>query len=1054
MTAKLRLIVFVVLAAVTGVFHAVASASLNSIILSQNYSSQYSQYPTDAVETGTSKMHLTVTPGAVWDLKVLDGGSAFYLYSTSLWIGGILGGDTLVSTGLITDLTPPDNAFTYGELYPAGYPDSSRSIYPLSVPGLTSYQVILDDEERAHMMPTQNDFFRHRHIPLHLGVSFRAHISNEFPFKGICLLDFTIRNQGTATIRNAWVGVEFDGDIGPDLTYTGWDDDLAGSLRDIHTAYFIDNEGDVVGTSDNPIIQYPDAIALRPLYSSQPATDTNFNWWENSVYDAHVDFGPRLRGTPQDPFRDYNSGTYGVPDGDVNRYYLLRHREWDFDQVMSDVIGTNDPVWNTPPDWVNLRAVSLGADTRAVLSIGPFELAPDSSLRVIYALFVGDLVHVDWRNNHNLVNADYQQFYSNLNFKMLRRTADDAVSLVRQLVDPRRPPLSFAADSVHADSAWLSWEPTCLPEVTDYALYLSPATREELLNPATVLPVAEEHDWRGATRILVSGGRYDTLITGLEPGRPYIAALAHVTVDGEGTKSDPIVIGTSNQSLVPAPPVFDRQFLHYSKSDSRVTISWQPSPDAHVSYYKIYKTDDSALAANKYHPFWTDDSAVVPFAPAYRARTPEGTYWYYELRPRDSVSSSVTQYVDTVPDSTAFYWVSAVTKPGFESEFSSTLQVEPVPPVARDILLVFGTPLSDDDYILTQNVRRHLEDILGNYVFDIYNWTDTNYFSGPCPDGYCVDWSDLAKYRLVLFQEYPQPKILPKATSPAHRLLTRLMESGRRVAYFGIPPGKRIIAMNRPDTLLIYDSASFESREMGIDSLSLQSWPAKYDVFGAIDTLAGFNGADPAAPGWPGLSIGTVNDKVRGFFKLIFTVDSVLPLVPAVFPDTNARVVYSYRSGFPATSRLRGLPCGVAASDNGDTLFTFTFPLWSLDLESGAALIDRLIDGIPTRPSQSPAHTQNIPASFSLYANYPNPFNSSTVISFELFKARRVSLDLFNVLGARIRTLIGEQSLPPGVHSVTWNGVNDDGQPVASGVYFYRLHTDAGDATRRLILIK
>lgn len=75
---------------------------------------------------------------------------------------------------------------------------------------------------------------------------------------------------------------------------------------------------------------------------------------------------------------------------------------------------------------------------------------------------------------------------------------------------------------------------------------------------------------------------------------------------------------------------------------------------------------------------------------------------------------------------------------------------------------------------------------------------------------------------------------------------------------------------------------------------------------------------------------------------------------------------------------------------------------------------------------------------FTLYPNYPNPFNPSTTIRFTLPQQAKVKLEIFNILGQRVRTLVDEKKLS-GNYRVTWDGRNSSGQQVASGVYLYRL---------------
>lgn len=94
-----------------------------------------------------------------------------------------------------------------------------------------------------------------------------------------------------------------------------------------------------------------------------------------------------------------------------------------------------------------------------------------------------------------------------------------------------------------------------------------------------------------------------------------------------------------------------------------------------------------------------------------------------------------------------------------------------------------------------------------------------------------------------------------------------------------------------------------------------------------------------------------------------------------------------------------------------------------------------------------------LPTDFALYQNYPNPFNAGTVISFALPEASRVALSIYNTVGQRVATLV-DQTLPAGDHNVHWDGRDDSGNEVASGVYFYRLDTDNKTVSKRMVLLK
>lgn len=93
------------------------------------------------------------------------------------------------------------------------------------------------------------------------------------------------------------------------------------------------------------------------------------------------------------------------------------------------------------------------------------------------------------------------------------------------------------------------------------------------------------------------------------------------------------------------------------------------------------------------------------------------------------------------------------------------------------------------------------------------------------------------------------------------------------------------------------------------------------------------------------------------------------------------------------------------------------------------------------------------PTSFALYQNYPNPFNSTTCISYSLDKSGSVILDIYNIKGRKIRKLVDEAKNTD-AHSIVWDGLDDQGQTLAGGVYFYRLKSGSAMLTRKMLLLK
>lgn len=97
--------------------------------------------------------------------------------------------------------------------------------------------------------------------------------------------------------------------------------------------------------------------------------------------------------------------------------------------------------------------------------------------------------------------------------------------------------------------------------------------------------------------------------------------------------------------------------------------------------------------------------------------------------------------------------------------------------------------------------------------------------------------------------------------------------------------------------------------------------------------------------------------------------------------------------------------------------------------------------------------SNSLPDQFSLSQNYPNPFNPATNIDFALPHSGLVKLDIFNILGQTVATLVNRE-MDAGQYSIRWEGSDNGGRPVASGIYFYRLSSGTFSRTIRMVLLK
>lgn len=133
---------------------------------------------------------------------------------------------------------------------------------------------------------------------------------------------------------------------------------------------------------------------------------------------------------------------------------------------------------------------------------------------------------------------------------------------------------------------------------------------------------------------------------------------------------------------------------------------------------------------------------------------------------------------------------------------------------------------------------------------------------------------------------------------------------------------------------------------------------------------------------------------------------------------------------------------------------TSTADLWIFNPADDLAPAQIKNAAIPLSASLIEALTASeLPVTYSLDQNFPNPFNLETEITYQIPEAGRVNLFIYNSLGQKIRMLV-EQNQPAGKYRVHWNGLNAQGLEVPSGIYFYQMITNEFTAVKKLLLIK
>jgi hypothetical protein len=140
----------------------------------------------------------------------------------------------------------------------------------------------------------------------------------------------------------------------------------------------------------------------------------------------------------------------------------------------------------------------------------------------------------------------------------------------------------------------------------------------------------------------------------------------------------------------------------------------------------------------------------------------------------------------------------------------------------------------------------------------------------------------------------------------------------------------------------------------------------------------------------------------------------------------------------------------LTAIDSGD-MFTVPTPGGVTVELLEVQLSDRY--GAPIPAIWAASGVETVPNHYFLDQNYPNPFNAGTVIGFALPEASHVKVTVFNVLGQTVRVL-SDQEMVAGLRQVSWDGCDGNGNTAASGLYFYRVTTAYGDASRKMVLLR
>ncbi len=487
-----------------------------------------------------------------------------YLFEAGLWVGGMVDGDTLVSTANM-DWPPRD------ELRP-----------PLSSPPVFT-DTLGDEEFRSVVFDTltdpsivNDDEIDGVHRPLPIRVELVTRLVDEPAFGQGLIVEATITNIGTQLVEDLWMGWHADADVGLYSRSNRWRDDLSGfrdtmvdidgNNYDIAAAWSADNDGDPDSTTLLFTDESPTKLFGVMYLGSTPALPmASFNWWQVAFVQAY-DWGPS-----RDPADTNSDGGFGRMQGDAARYDRMANGEIDYDQVYSALNFTADG-WTPPTETSIATDIANGTDTRFLLTRGAIDLAPGETITTAWAFALGHSFHTDPLNFTDHFDAvDPESFVAGLNFAPFDSTVARLIELWETdfRAAPVGPPPDVHIASWSDSTATVAWSSKATQRLAGFTVYRS----------------LDSTSFTGSP--IANIDRDDTTFTdsGLSQTSRYFYVVRSVDSLGrEGIPSPPV-------DVIPNRPT-EPLLLSAERGNGAVHLSWVSPSEPDVVAHRIYRRED------------------------------------------------------------------------------------------------------------------------------------------------------------------------------------------------------------------------------------------------------------------------------------------------------------------------------------------------------------------------------------------------------------------------------------------------------------------------------
>ncbi|MCP4567995.1 MAG: T9SS type A sorting domain-containing protein [FCB group bacterium] len=276
-----------------------------------------------------------------------------------------------------------------------------------------------------------------------------------------------------------------------------------------------------------------------------------------------------------------------------------------------------------------------------------------------------------------------------------------------------------------------------------------------------------------------------------------------------------------------------------------------------------------------------------------------------------------------------------------------------------------------------------------------------------------------------------------------------------QISYY-LSLGGKVLIFGRWGDLSIteeYDTLNYESGESYTDDFNILARVRPLSIIVDTSLNSDLIGAHSQSLGYPEL---VWDSTASALHSLPFSITTGIPCPSyTMLGNLPIDTLYTYNS-CTDNPETEGKPLAWRNADGATRYVFFEIPLSFMERSSAVAAFRQALGELGITLSTEYNGTINqIPETYSLSQNYPNPFNPVTAIEFYIPESKpiRVTLDIFNILGRRVR-LLHDGSAKPGTNRLIWDGRNEAGTEVASGLYFYRLRSESTTITRKMILLR